>query len=246
MQRRPWNDRPIADPGEPLLALPPELLRLEPHPYARLGAPYGPGASPFRLRQGVIQRLLQAQTLLQHRHPAWCLAIFDAWRPLSVQAFMVEHTISELCRQRGIDPSRPSTARDQAVTDVGRFWAPPNPDPSAPPPHSTGAAVDLTLAHRTAPGTHVLLAMGSEIDAIGAVSEPDHFAELAEGCPDGEQRTAFLLWHGHRQALRLAMEGAGFVQHPNEWWHFSWGDQLWAWRCGADQACYGRVDVSDA
>jgi hypothetical protein len=34
MQRRPWNDRPIADLGEALLALPTDLLRLEPHPYA--------------------------------------------------------------------------------------------------------------------------------------------------------------------------------------------------------------------
>ena len=22
----------------------------------------------------------------------------------------------------------------------------------------------------------------------------------------------------------------GFAQHPNEWWHFSYGDQLWAWK----------------
>jgi D-alanyl-D-alanine dipeptidase len=242
MQRRPWNDLPIVDPGEPLLALPPELLRLEPHPYALLGAPYGAGACPFRLRQGVISRLLEAQGLLQSQHPHWRLAIFDAWRPLSVQAFMVEHAIAELCRERGLDPHQPSPARLQVVADVGRFWAPPNPDPAAPPPHSTGAAVDLTLAHQNAQGAVELLEMGSPIDAIGAVSEPDHFGELARRCSDPEWRDTYLLWHGHRQTLRQAMEGAGFVQHPNEWWHFSWGDQLWAWRSGAAQACYGRLD----
>jgi D-alanyl-D-alanine dipeptidase len=242
MQRRPWNDLPIVDPGEPLLALPPELLRLEPHPYAQLGAPYGAGACPFRLRQGVISRLLEAQGLLQSQHPHWRLAIFDAWRPLSVQAFMVEHAIAELCRERGLDPHQPSPARQQVVADVGRFWAPPNPDPAAPPPHSTGAAVDLTLAHQNAQGAVELLEMGSPIDAIGAVSEPDHFGELARRCSDPEWRDTYLLWHGRRQTLRQAMEGAGFVQHPNEWWHFSWGDQLWAWRSGAAQACYGRLD----
>jgi zinc D-Ala-D-Ala dipeptidase len=243
MQRRPWNDRPIVDPGEPLLALPPELLRLEPHPYARLGAPYGAGACPFRLRQGVIRRLLEAQKLLRQKHPACCLAIFDAWRPLAVQAFMVEHALGELCRQRGLDPAQPSAAREQAVADVGRFWAPPNPDRGAPPPHSTGAAVDLTLARWSGSGQPELLEMGSEIDAIGPESEPDHFGALVDHCRDGEQRSAFQRWHGHRQDLRRAMEGAGFVQHPNEWWHFSWGDQLWAWRSGAPQACYGRVDA---
>jgi len=243
MQRRPWNDLPIVDPREPLLALPPELLRLEPHPYAQLGAPYGVGACPFRLRQGVISRLLEAQSLLQRKQPHWRLAIFDAWRPLSVQAFMVEHAIAELCRERGIDPHHQSEVRQQVVADVGRFWASPNPDQAAPPPHSTGAAVDLTLARTTAQGPLELLAMGSPIDTIGAVSEPDHFGELARHCQDPQRRCTYLLWHGHRQSLRQAMEGAGFVQHPNEWWHFSWGDQLWAWRSGAPQACYGRVDA---
>jgi D-alanyl-D-alanine dipeptidase len=36
------------------------------------------------------------------------------------------------------------------------------------------------------------------------------------------------------------MEVAGFAQHPNEWWHFSHGDQLWAWRLGHPSAHYGR------
>jgi D-alanyl-D-alanine dipeptidase len=242
MQRRPWNDRPIADLGEALLALPTDLLRLEPHPYASLGAPYGSGACPFRLRQGVIRRLLEAQTLLQSQHPNWCLAIFDAWRPLAVQAFMVEHATGQLCRERGIDPAQPSAAREQAVADVDRFWAPPNPDPAAPPPHSTGAAVDLTLARRLDTGAHELLEMGSEIDAIGAVSEPDHFSRRAAACADPQQRQTFLRFHGHRQALREVMVAAGFVQHPNEWWHFSWGDQLWAWRRDAPLAHYGRID----
>jgi zinc D-Ala-D-Ala dipeptidase len=25
------------------------------------------------------------------------------------------------------------------------------------------------------------------------------------------------------------MNDAGFIRHPAEWWHFSLGDQLWAW-----------------
>jgi D-alanyl-D-alanine dipeptidase len=31
------------------------------------------------------------------------------------------------------------------------------------------------------------------------------------------------------------------VRHPNEWWHFSHGDQLWAWRSGRAAALYGRT-----
>jgi len=25
------------------------------------------------------------------------------------------------------------------------------------------------------------------------------------------------------------MEEGGFLRHPGEWWHFSQGDQMWAW-----------------
>jgi D-alanyl-D-alanine dipeptidase len=241
MELRPWNPIPILDDSEPLEALPEPLLRLEPHPYRSLGAPYGATACPFRLRGGVIERLLAAQELLQQQEPGWRLAIFDAWRPLAVQRFMVDFTIASLCRERGIQPEHESPERRQVVAEVGRFWAPPNLDPAAPPPHSTGAAVDLTLAKRAA-GADQLLAMGSAIDAIGAVSEPDHFLAVAQASRDPLERQQALEWHRRRELLRAVMEQAGFAQHPNEWWHFSWGDQLWAWRSGHSQAYYGRVD----
>ncbi|MCP9926915.1 M15 family metallopeptidase [Cyanobium sp. CH-040] len=237
MSRRPWNAIPIRDAGEPLEPLPEALWRLEPHPYAALGAPYGDSGSPFRLRSGVIRRLLEAEELLHLDQPAWRLAIFDAWRPLAVQAFMVEYSIASTCRERGLDPEAAGPGRDAVAAEVGRFWAPPNPDPDAPPPHSTGAAVDLTLAGPDGEP----LEMGSAIDAIGAVSEPDHFLHACSGCPDPELQARYRRWHARRSLLRRVMEQAGFVQHPNEWWHFSWGDQLWAWRLGAAAARYGRV-----
>jgi len=233
---RPWSSIPIAPVDEPLEMLPSELLRIEPHPYAAVGAPYGDGASPFRLRQQVVARLLQAQTCLQQQQPQWRLAIFDAWRPLAVQRFMVEHAIQQECDARGIHHQLPSPERDAVVAEVGRFWAPPCEDPAMPPPHSTGAAVDLTLACLDGQ----LLDLGSPIDAIGAVSEPDHYRRVAERSAAGDGRTRALLFDQRRDLLRQVMEDAGFARHPNEWWHFSWGDQLWAWRTGSPQARYGR------
>jgi len=230
---RPWSPIPINDNAEPLTDLPAVLRRIEPHPYQRLGAPYGQLGSPFRLRTGVVERLLRAQALLRVEQPQWCLAIFDAWRPVAVQQFMVDHAMAAECHRRGIDPAQPSPLREQVVADVGRFWAPPSADPATPPPHSTGAAVDLTLADDSGG----LLAMGGEIDAIGPVSEPDHHSEAARLDPDGEAAC----WHRRRQLLFQVMVGAGFAQHPNEWWHFSHGDQLWAWRSGEPRAIYGRA-----
>jgi D-alanyl-D-alanine dipeptidase len=215
------------------MPLPPPLHRLEPHPYAALGAPYGNHGCPFRLRQGVVERLLLAQELLQSREPGWRLAIFDAWRPVAVQRFMVAHATAEACRQRGLDPEGEGPAWEAVREEVGAFWAPPSEDPATPPPHSTGAAVDLTLAGPKGEP----LAMGGAIDAIGPISHPDHHAAAAAADPHGEPAC----WHQRRLLLAEVMGGAGFAQHPGEWWHFSWGDQLWAWRTGKPRAVYGRV-----
>jgi D-alanyl-D-alanine dipeptidase len=79
--------------------------------------------------------------------------------------------------------------------------------------------------------------MGGEIDAIGPVSEPDHHARAAAGDPSSEAA----LWHRRRTLLHEALGQAGMVRHPHEWWHFSHGDQLWAWTSGRPEAIYGRV-----
>lgn len=215
---RPWIQLPIHDCCEPLVPLPPGFRRWSPHPYAALGAPYPAGSDPFQLRWSVLQRLLRAQRLLQERDPELELIIFDAYRPLQVQQFMVEHSLS----LPGATP--------EAVAEI---WAPPNPDPAAPPPHSTGAAVDLTLAVRQGE----VLAMGGAIDALGPVSQPDHFAAADPDSCEG-------LWHRRRGWLAAAMGRAGFVRHPGEWWHFSWGDQLWAWQTGTGKARYGRLGAA--
>ena len=240
--RRPWSDVVIDDCGEPLVALKPQFLCLEPHPYACVGAPYGEDADPYRLRSGVLKRLVTAQQLLSRRSDPEVgdlqLAIFDAWRPIRVQAFMVDHSIQEQCRSLGFDPSDPlkTQALEKVRKDVARFWAPPSPDPRTPPPHSTGGAVDLTLADSSGEP----LEMGGEIDAIGEQSVPDHHAEEAESNPEGTAA----LWHGRRCLLNDVMTEAGFARHPNEWWHFSHGDQLWAWQRKMDEAIYASVPSS--
>ncbi len=173
----------------------------------------------------MVARLLAAQEWLRSQTP-YSLLIVDAYRPLAVQEFMVHHTLRSLVAAEGRQwDTLSATALADYQQRVTQFWAPPSCDPATPPPHSTGAAVDLTL--RDAEGA--ALDMGSPIDELSERSFPDHFA--ADPGP----------FHQHRQWLRRAMETAGFQQHPHEWWHFSYGDQLWAWRSGIATACYGRV-----
>ena len=43
----------------------------------------------------------------------------------------------------------------------------------------------------------------------------------------------------NRRILFNAMKTAGFTNLPSEWWHFDFGNQLWAYHSGAQQAVYG-------
>ncbi|MFQ4136817.1 M15 family metallopeptidase [Nodosilinea sp. PGN35] len=235
---KPYQTVPICDRGEPLVPIPWDRFALvQPHPYQVLGAPYG-DQSPYSLRAGVLAALIEAQHSLQGQRPGWRLQVFDAFRPLAVQRFMVEHTFLEQVQARGWQAEALTAAqRDAVMAEVVQFWAVPSDDPATPPPHSTGAAVDITLV--TAADDPV--DMGSPIDEVSPRSHPNHFAAAATARAQAV--------HAHRTLLNQVMESAGFRRHPNEWWHFSLGDQLWAWQrrqeTGSDKflAHYGRASV---
>jgi D-alanyl-D-alanine dipeptidase len=37
------------------------------------------------------------------------------------------------------------------------------------------------------------------------------------------------------------MEGAGLVNYPSEWWHYSYGDRLWAELTGSPVAFFAPL-----
>ena len=98
---RPYHHIPIEDLGEILTTIPlHQFSVISPHPYQQAGASYH-SYSPYHLRQGVIDRLLLAQEYLQTQKPGWQLAIFDGYRPVAVQKFMVGFTFGELVKTKG-------------------------------------------------------------------------------------------------------------------------------------------------
>jgi zinc D-Ala-D-Ala dipeptidase len=232
---KPYQRVPIVPTNDPIVPIPtPEFDLTTPHPYAKLGAPYG-DKSPFYVRSGVLTQLRLAQTTLQQIKPGWRIQIFDAYRPVAVQQFMVDYTLQEILVQKGLAQTATEQDRSQALQEVYQFWAVPNLNPLTPTPHSTGAAIDITLVDELG----VAIDMGSEIDEISPRSFPDHFVGMAD----------FDQFDQNRQLLNFVMASAGFARHYHEWWHFSWGDQLWAWimmRSQAHQtelvAKYGRVE----
>lgn len=94
-------------------------------------------------------------------------------------------------------------------------------------PHTTGGAVDLTLSI-----DNVCLGLGSDFDEF----EPNaHFDAFADGLL--ALSPAGLL----RRVLYRALLQAGFAPYPEEWWHWSFGDQRWAAQYGKHRALFGTV-----
>ena len=232
-----YRSLPIAECGEPLVEIPCDAFGFtDPHPYVALNAPYA-GASPWMLRRGVLDALLAAGGRLAERCPGWRLKLFDAYRPLPVQAYMVWREFNRQAALNGkslaayegpadLERRDPDLYATLAAT-VFTFWGVPSDDPSTPPPHSTGAAVDLTL--QDASGCE--LDMGCPIDETTERAYPDHYV----GAP--EMRAI----HERRQLLNEVMTSAGFSRHAHEWWHFSLGDQMAAFAKGEPFAGYGRA-----
>jgi zinc D-Ala-D-Ala dipeptidase len=217
---KPYQQIPIDECGEPLVLIPSEHFAFEkPHPYQKLGAPYhnSKADSPYYLRQVVVESLIVAKIQLQQKHPNWQILIFDAYRPVEVQQFMVNYTYAEILESEGYELPVSEQKRQEILEKVYQFWAMPSLDRATPPPHSTGAALDITLVDRN----YQKIPMGSPIDEISERSYPDYFASSRQ--PQEQE------FHRHRQILKDVMLVAGFQQHPNEWWHFCLGDQMWAW-----------------
>ncbi|MFN9173360.1 MAG: M15 family metallopeptidase [Synechocystis sp.] len=240
---KPYLSVPIQECGEPLAPIAIEGVQLlNPPPYQQLGADYQ-GRSPFCLRTGVLQALVTARQELVKQQPDWQILVFDAYRPIAVQQFMVDYTFGQILqRDRLTTVQLTDTQRANIYDQVYQIWALPSPDPKTPPPHSTGAALDITLLDET--GNPV--AMGGEIDELSPRSQPDYYRQLTP--KNSTEAQTFAQYQQQRDLLNTIMETAGFLRHPGEWWHFSKGDQFWAWQQNQRRsteyyfAHYGRVE----
>src|SRR5258706_5900526 len=161
------------------------------------------------------------------------LYVFDAWRPRAVQEYFHGHWMpSELKRKR------PELSGEALRREVELYWAAPTRDASSPAQHATGAAVDLTARWIGAEQ----LWMGSLFDEVTPLGHRDRFERLDATTLSFSDEEA----RANRRLLHWVMIEEGFCGHPDEWWHFSWGDQMWAKLTGAPEAFYGPAEAPAA
>lgn len=167
------------------------------------------------VRASVASKLQQ----VSHSLPSgYQLVVLDGWRPLSVQQQLRTRFLAEI-KQR-----YPELTALEQQRRLDEFVARPSVDPLCPSPHLTGGSVDVSVCD--AEGN--VLDMGSAFDA----PVPASWTSALEALPaTPAQRNRRLLYH--------SMLAQGFSNIAAEWWHFDYGNQLWALRTGQKQAIYG-------
>ncbi|MHB8637231.1 MAG: M15 family metallopeptidase [Fimbriimonadaceae bacterium] len=188
-----------------------DFLRL---PNVVLGEPRFDYRRETLLRRGVAERLAVAAASL----PAgYRLAVIEGWRAPHIQRRLYAMVWN---RMKAANPTW-SDVRLRRL--VNRFTAPMN--ARVPPPHTTGGAMDVDL----------LDGDGKPHDLVSPFERRDMkcFAFDAPGLSS--------LARHNRSVLAKSLVGAGITNYPSEFWHYSYGDQGWAYRGGHATALYGPI-----
>lgn len=164
------------------------------------------------LRLSVAEKLAAAANALPS---GYTMAVVEGWRPPHIQKRMY---LGAWNRWKERHPDYSDAALRRLVN---RFTAPPN--RRVPPPHTTGGAVDLWLAD----------ADGNPLDHIGPFELSNRRAYPFDAKGLGEDAIR------HRRILAEALLPTGITNYPSEYWHWSYGDQGWAYRGGHPHALYG-------
>ncbi|GGM20352.1 D-alanyl-D-alanine dipeptidase [Micromonospora sonchi] len=176
-----------------------------------------PAGAYARLRRGVVERLLAAQRALPD---GLRLLVIEGYRPYQAQLDIFTGYRDELRRRH------PDWSPERVYRETTKFVS-----PVEVAPHSTGGAVDLTLCTRDG----AELDMGTVVDATPEASRNACFTAAS---------SISTLARRHRRILVTALTGAGLVNYPTEWWHWSYGDRYWALLTGAPQTRYGPLSHS--
>lgn len=174
----------------------------------------------YKYRRETLARTKVAEALAQAAESlpkGFKLAVIEGWRPLHIQNRMY------LSMWKRIRDRHPEWSDAQVRRVANRFTAPVN--ARVPPPHTTGGAVDVMLVDET----------GRTMDMMSPYELFDQRAYPfdAKGLSERSRE--------HRTILAEALSKTVLTNYPSEYWHWSYGDQGWAYRGGHPHALYGPI-----
>ncbi len=161
------------------------------------------------------------------------LYIDEGFRDVRVQNYVYDHAFAVYYKKHKPDAldEEIEEARNRTLargTEPGK-----DVDPLSPPPHYTGAAVDVNI--QKIDGTKLVFGL-TAIVTLGKQAFTDYYEQLKESYSVKDDNEA----RENRRLLYWLMTEQGFENNPEEWWHYSIGDQMWA-RMGGHGAAYYSI-----
>lgn len=174
-----------------------------------------------KIRKTIYQKLCLAQDDLPN---GWRFRIYEGLRSLPVQEILFNQQCDNLRQKKNYN------SYEDLFNEACRLISPViHLDGTANvPPHSTGAAVDLELIDNK----------GNLVDLGMAVK--DWLIVDPDLCETYSKLLSIEAMQ-NRIVLLTIMSKHGFVNYPREWWHFSYGDRLWAYVTKQTMAIYGAI-----
>lgn len=187
------------------------------------------------LRYSYVEKLVKVNRKL--RKKGLELYFYDCYRPIEVQNYLyykwyprhLEKTFPNMTEnQRLIKRDQIIAKGPSSIKDV---------DMKTPPPHSTGGSADVTLRLINSKEP---LYMGSIFDDISTIVCTDYFEKIKGKNPFtfSEEEA-----QKNRRILYWVMKDEGIENYPFEWWHFCWGDQIWAKLSDNKKAYYSFINI---
>ncbi|MFA5947692.1 MAG: M15 family metallopeptidase [Candidatus Gracilibacteria bacterium] len=171
------------------------------------------------LREKTAEKLAKIQKSIKPLK----LKIWDAFRSRDVQNNIYQKFYKE------IKSAHPNWTEEMIKLETGKFVSHPY-QKDRIPPHATGGTIDLTLVDKNGKE----LDMGTKFDDFGKESQPFYFEIY-------RNKKAITK---NRKILREAMLKENFTFDEDEWWHFDYGNQMWALKTGKPFAIYGETTDS--
>ena len=177
---------------------------------------FNPKFTQIKLIRTYIYNLLK--NAQKHLPQGYHFVVYEAYRPMESQIKLWDGVVSE---QKKKHPEMDVNSEEFiALCDI--FAANPYRQGSG---HQSGASVDISLIDDA----------GREYDMGGTVRGFDETADF--DCPNISPEG-----RKNREILRDALSKSGLVNYPSEWWHYSFGDRLWARLTGSKLAIFGKLE----
>lgn len=167
------------------------------------------------LRKSVYQKIKIAQTFLPDNY---YFKIYSALRLLEEQTALWQKEYHK------IKKSHPTLFEEQLIIKTKAVCADPRFGFGG---HQTGGAVDISLCNKNQKEYD----MGTLYTQISSKTPTK-----AKGLTQTQKKNRFILIN--------VMEKAAFINYPNEWWHFCYGDRMWAAYSKRKECCYGIIQTN--